>query len=253
MSASNAAARQACFNDTLRAHRAAWDRRPLLRSLYLEWYRRIAGELSAVPGPTVELGSGIGSFKEFLPATLATDVLDSEWADQVVDAEELPYDDGSVANLVLIDVMHHIPSPSRFLAEATRVLADGGRAILLEPYCSPLSTLIYRRFHHERTDLSDDPFGSRPASSSRPFDSNQALATLIFWRQLERFHALFPGLELRTRERLALLAYPLSGGFTKPALLPRRLARPALRLERALTPLAPLLAFRCLVVLERSR
>ena len=37
------------------------------------------------------------------------------------DAEALPYADGEFANLVLIDVFHHIASPPRFL--------DGGRAV----------------------------------------------------------------------------------------------------------------------------
>jgi hypothetical protein len=50
---------------------------------------------------------------------------------------------------------------------------------------------------------------------------------------------------------LAVLAYPLSGGFTKPPLLPRALDRPVVRLERYLGFAAPVAAFRCLVTLER--
>jgi len=45
--------------------------------------------------------------------------------------------------------------------------------------------------------------------------------------------------------------YPLTGGFSRPPLVPRRLAGALEALERLLSPLAPLLAFRCLVVLER--
>ncbi len=247
------AAQELSFQETLVAHRAVWDRRPLLRCIYHEWYRRVAQQLSSVAGPTVELGSGIGSFKDFRPATVATDMHKSPWTDDVVDAQDLPYENGSVANLVMIDVMHHLPSPSRSLAEAARVLRNGGRLVVLEPYCSLVSTFVYKRFHHERTDLSVDPFGSPPLSSSAPFDSNQAVATLIFWHQLARFHRLFPGLEVRFRERLAMFAYPLSGGFTKPALLPQRLARPVLRLEGIAEFMAPVLAFRCLISLERRR
>jgi SAM-dependent methyltransferase len=200
----------------------------------------------------VELGSGVGTFKEFRPATVATDILPSPWADEVVDAQDLPYDDASVGNLVMIDVLHHLPSPSRFFAEATRVLRPGGRVVLLEPYCSPVSTPLYKRFHHERTDLSVDPFGDQPLSSGIPFDSNQALATLVFWRQLDRFHEMYPTLHLRRRVRLAILAYPLSGGFTRRPLVPRALDRAVAWLEPHLAFAAPLLAFRCLVSLERS-
>ncbi len=48
-----------------------------------------------------------------------------------------------------------------------------------------------------------------------------------------------------------MLAYPLSGGFTGRPLVPAGLGLRLRRLEPLLTPLAPLLAFRCLVVLER--
>lgn len=239
------------FTETLRAQREAWDRRPLLRSLYHDWYGRIAAELAPVPGPTVEIGAGIGTFKDFRPTTVATDVARSEWADEVADAENLPYGDASVANLVLVDVLHHIPHPSRFLEEAARVLRPGGRLVMVEPYCSPVSAFLYKRFHHERTDLDVDPLGGAPLSSDAPFDSNQALATLVFWRDLDRFRALHPELLVRRRERFAFIAYPLSGGFTKRPLLANVLARPVAALERALQFVAPVLAFRCLLVVER--
>ena len=238
--------------ETLHAHRYAWERRPLLRLLYHDWYELIQRELSSLPGPSVELGCGIGSFKEFRPSTTATDVMATPWADELVDAEELPYADGSLTNLILIDVLHHLPRPSRFLAEAVRTLQRGGRVVMLEPYCSPVSTIAYRRFHHELTDLSADPFGGPALSSKAPLDSNQALATLIFWRRLDDFRSRYPELQVRRRSRLGMFAYPLSGGFSKRPLLPAALGRHVLRLERLLGFAAPLLAFRCLVTLEHE-
>jgi len=112
--------------DELRPLEAAWRRRPLVRRLYRDWFERVVARLAPVPGPTVELGSGIGAFKEHHPATLATDVEPTPWAERVVDAEELPFEDVSVANIVLIDVFHHLARPRRFLDAAARVLAPAG-------------------------------------------------------------------------------------------------------------------------------
>jgi SAM-dependent methyltransferase len=237
--------------EELQIQRAAWERRPLLRAVYTDWFERIDDELSVVEGPTVELGCGIGAFKEFRDQTISTDVMPTPWTDAVVDAQELPYEDSSVANLVLIDVLHHLPRPHRFLSEAERVLRPNGRLVMVEPYCSPISTVLYKLFHFERTDLEADAFGAESQSKSDPFDSNQALPTLMFWRQPERFRLNHPRLEIVRRERFSLVAWPLSGGFTGRQLVPHRLLGVLRVAEHLLRPLAPLAAFRCLVALEK--
>jgi SAM-dependent methyltransferase len=242
------------FLDTLHVQRAAWDERPLLRSLYGDWFAEIVARLSDVPGPTIELGSGAGGFAEYFPRVVATDIAASPWTDEVVDAERLPYGDGTVANLVMVDVLHHLSRPAAFLAEAERVLAAGGRTVLLEPYCSPASTIAYRRFHHEDLDLTVDPLDDQAHSGDDPFDANGALPTLLFWRHADAVAAHFPGLTITERRRLGWLAYPLSGGFTRKPFVGFRTGRALMRMERVLGRLLdPLLAFRCLVVLERTR
>jgi SAM-dependent methyltransferase len=238
--------------EELELQERSWEQNDLLRSLYQGWYREIAARLSPVPGMTVELGSGIGKLREAAPHAVLTDVSSTPWIDAVVDAQQLPYEDGSVANLVLVDVLHHVPQPTRFFDEAKRVLATGGRVVLLEPYCSPVSYRLYRAFHHETTDLDVDPFADDALSTDDALDSNQAIPTLLFFRHAAEFRRRWPGLELAERRRLALLAYPLSGGWRRRASLPKTALRPVLALESLLRPLAPLLAFRCLVVVERS-
>lgn len=236
------------LREELEVQERAWRARPLVRRLYLGWFAEIAHRL-APGGPTIELGAGIARFKEVVPDAVATDVEETPWSDAVVDAENLPYADASVGNLVLIDVFHHVGDPVRLLDEARRVLRPGGRLVILDPYCSPLSTALYRRFHRERTDLSASPFETVEAD---PMASNQARATLVFFRHVEELRRRWPELELVERRRLAVLLYPLSGGFTKRPSLPRLLWPVAEAVERVLAPLAPLLAFRCLVVLERT-
>jgi SAM-dependent methyltransferase len=238
--------------ETLYEHRAAWNRRPLIREIYASWYARIARELSSVDGATVELGCGIGTLKEFVPGITATDVLESPWADERVDAHELPYPGSSVGNLVMVDVLHHLSEPLKAVEEAQRVLAPGGRLVMLEPFCSPLSRVAYGRLHHEKLDESVDPFSPGPSGvSDDPWDANIALPTVIFWRRLDQFRRRYPDLTVVNRERLAWLLYPLSGGFSRRQFVPYRLRRLVHGLERAV-PLSRLAAFRCLVTLEKS-
>lgn len=238
--------------DDLAAQELAWETRPLLRRLYRSWFALLAARLST-PGPTIELGAGIARFKEIVPEAIATDVEPTPWTEVVVDAQRMPYRDGSVGNVVLFDVFHHLADPAGFLDEARRVLRPGGRVLVIDPYCSPLSTAAYRTFHHERTDVTADPFAVDADIAGRPMASNQARSTLVFFRHADELQQRWPELALVERKRFSFILYPLSGGFSRRPLLPRALWLLGELIEQALRPLAPLLAFRCLVVLERRR
>jgi SAM-dependent methyltransferase len=237
--------------DALRGQEASWNARPLVRSLYVGWFQQICAALSPVDGRSIELGSGIATLPETCPRVEPTDVAPTPWASEVVDAEALPYDDGALANLVLVDVFHHLARPARFFDEAARTLAPGGRIVVLDPYCSAVSTRAFKRFHHERTDLSAAPFDDDASIADEPLASNQARATLAFFRHADELAERWPVFRIVERRRLAVLAYPLSGGFTGRRLVPTVLGRGLARVEGVLGFLAPLLAFRCLVVLER--
>jgi SAM-dependent methyltransferase len=237
--------------DTLLEHERAWNERPLLRRVYEEWFALLASRLSSVEGATIELGSGIGRLREFVPQLVTSDVEATPWADEIVDAEALPFADGDVANIVMLDVFHHLPKPAAFLDEATRALAPAGRVVMLEPYVSRVSGLAYR-LHHERLELDGDGFAE--SDSADPLDANLAQTTLAFFRQRPEYERRWPELPIVEERLLSLLVYPLSGGFTRRPLLPAALYRPLSALEHALEPLvARFAAFRCLVVLERQR
>jgi SAM-dependent methyltransferase len=236
--------------ESLREHERAWNDRPLLRHIYREWFALLASRLSSVPGTTIELGSGIGQLRDAVPDLVTTDVEPTPWADRVVDAEALPFGAGELANIVMLDVYHHLPRPAPFLDEARRTLAPGGRVVMLEPYCSPFSSLAYR-LHREHLDQSVDPFAEDPRLETEPMEGNMALPTLAFFRHEQAFRARWPELALVERRLMTFVLYPLSGGFSAPQVLPAFLRRPVGALERALTPLAWLLAFRALIVVER--
>ena len=235
----------------LHRHREIWQHKPVLRQLYTDWYRDIAAWL--VPGRTVEVGGGTGNLKEYASGVCCTDVVSLPWLDAVTDAQRLPFQSGSLANLVLFDALHHIENVSLFFDEALRTLKGGGRIIIMDPYISWASWPVYRYLHPEPVDLTQDPLRlTTPHADRQPFDSNQAIATILFEKELARFQLCYPGLAVRHVKRLAFFAYPLSGGFERPSMIPTCFVATTLKLERKLGWLARLLAFRLLVVLDRQ-
>lgn len=232
--------------------RAVWEAKPSLRAVYRDYYRRMAAWL-APGGPTVEVGAGSGNLKQSMPGVVATDVVVSPWLDAAADAQALPFAGAGVANLVGVDVLHHVEYPRRFLAEAGRVLRPGGRVVLMEPAVTPVSRVVFLLGHPEPVDMSADPLADgRPDGAKHPMDSNQAVPTLLAGRHRARLQAELPALAVVHAEHLSLLAYPLSGGFRRWNLLPAPLVRPVLAAEARLAPVVGRLAgFRLLLVLER--
>lgn len=234
------------------AYRARWESKPVLRAVYTDYYRRMTA--SCRSGRTLEIGAGSGNLKSFLSDVVSTDLLPAPWLDAVADAQSLPFREGSFANIVMFDVLHHLVAPVRFFREAERLLQPGGRIVMVEPAITPISWIFYRFFHPEIVDMGVDPLLVVEACGADrdPFEGNQAVPTLIFGRFARRFEREFPELRVSRCERLSLFAYPLSGGFRAATFLSERVVAPLLRLEDTLLPwLGPLMAFRLMVVLER--
>jgi len=238
----------------LAAHRRQWEEKAVLRDIYTDLYRRMASRL--VPGRSLEVGGGSGNLKAYAPEVVATDLLEVPWLDAVADAQTLPFAEESFDNIVLFDVLHHLPRPRAFFGEAIRVLRKGGRLVMVEPAMTPVSTLFYRFFHPEPVVMGVDPLADQdmdPAGPARDaFDANQAVPTLLFRRHRAAFQQAFPQLKICETAFLSLFTYPLSGGFRPWSLIPAGATCGLLRLEDRLLPLlGPLMAFRMLVVLER--
>jgi len=240
----------------LERHARIWSERPLTRAIYRDYHELVDAARSRVKGHDVEVGAGHGSFAEFRPSTIACDVVPCPWLDCAADAAGLPFADESLANVIMIDVLHHLSAPRAFFAGASEALAPGGRIIFIEPYVSPVSWLAWRFFHEEGIDTSADPLATEQAASAftayDPWDANIAIPTLLFWRHLKRFRELFPEFQVLRRERFDMLVMPLSGGFERRRWIPRVLVPAARVVERGLAPLAAFLAFRCLIVIEKT-
>jgi SAM-dependent methyltransferase len=229
-----------------------WDRKPVLRTVYQDFYDRLAPECR--PGTTIEIGGGIGNLKRRLGDVVATDVQFAPWLDCVADAQRLPFAAGAAANIVMVDVLHHLEFPAVFFREAARVLHPGGRVLMVEPAITYGSNLFYRLFHHEPVRTAAEALADGTPDPRRdPYDSNQAIPTLLVTRERERFHALFPALRIARVVWFGLAAYPLSGGFKRWSLLTAGMARHLMRFERAVEPLiGRLAAFRVMIVIEKK-
>src|SRR5215510_7314623 len=187
----------------LDGYRSAWQHKPVLQLVYDDFSDRIAA--ACAPGLTIEIGGGIGNLKQRLTDVVATDVQFAPWLDCVADAQRLPFADACAANIVMVDVLHHLEFPLVFFREAARVLRPGGRVLMVEPAITWGSALFYRLFHHEPVRTSADVLGDgKPDPRRDPYDSNQAVPTLLATRERERFHRVFPALRIASVQWFSL-------------------------------------------------
>ncbi|HEX6033759.1 MAG TPA: class I SAM-dependent methyltransferase [Anaerolineales bacterium] len=239
--------------DSIEKNSEYWNRKPLLQTLYGDFYRLVAKNLSHLPeSKVVELGSGLGNIHEVIPNCLRTDLFPNPWIDQIENAYTLSFADESVSDLILTDVFHHLKYPGTALKEFLRVLRQGGRVIMLEPCMSALGLLVYGVLHDEPIAVTkeirwDAPEGWSPEQID--YYAAQGNASRVFLGKQFR-HKLRDWQTIKT-QRLSAIAYAASGGFSKPQLYPTS-ALPLLRKLENVLDLFPLLfATRLLVTLEK--
>ena len=137
-------------------------KKPFLQRVYREWYTAVAGALPVQRGPVLELGCGAGFLKDFIPRLITTEVLFSPGIHAVLDGQALPFSRDVLGSIVMTDVFHHLPGPRRFFEEAARCVHRGGRIIMLEPWVTPWSRLVYARLHHEPFQPETEAWGFPP-------------------------------------------------------------------------------------------
>ena len=241
-------------NVEIHRNREAWLHKPVLQGVYSEFYRQIARRLTTdKTGQRVELGSGMGNIKRFVPDCLTTDLFPNPWLDQQENAYALSFADQSVSDLILFDVWHHLEFPAAALREFQRVLEPGGRVILFEPAASLLGCLIYGLCHHEPLGLTRRIRWETPEdfSPEEPgYYAAQGNATRMFVWGKSKAH--LEGWAVREVTRLSGLAYFASGGFSGAQCYPDRWLPHLLNLDQWLAALPGLFSARLIVVLEKT-
>jgi len=241
-------------NIEIHQNRASWDKKPGLRAVYGRFYREIAARIRRDGGGSiVELGSGLGNIKSVLPDCIATDIFPNPWIERVEDAYQLSFESGSVSNLILFDVWHHLQFPGSALKEFRRVLAPSGRVIIFDPAMGLIGRFVLGCFHHEPLGLNQPITWEAPSgSSSKDFRyfAAQGNASRIFTKP--EFKTRLADWRIAELTYFSGLSYVATGGFRGPNLVPGVVLEWLASVDSVLSRF-PWIASRMLVVLEHRK
>jgi SAM-dependent methyltransferase len=243
-------------NALLDIHITILREKPLLRSAFETFYLdmiKLCDRLLTTSGKEIELGSGAGFFKSLRPELVTSDIRKGPHIDIALDAQNMSLPDNSVRCIYAINVFHHLPDPELFFSELRRVLRPGGGCILIEPHGGFSSALLHRHLHTDERFLPDAQNWQTTDIGGPLSGANQALAYIVFKRDIERFKSMYGDhLEIAYQGYiLNALRYLLSGGLNFHQLLPS-VFEPILRaLENVSKPLARYWSLHQIIVIRK--
>jgi SAM-dependent methyltransferase len=185
-----------------------------------------------------------------LPQLITGDILPSGFIDVCFDARHMPFKPNSLKGIVMLNVFHHIPSAGVFLSDVQRCLKRGGVVIMIEPWITVWSNLIYKLFHYEATDTLQrgwDFESSGPLSGA-----NQALPWIVFKRDRILFERTFSNLRIDAIRPHTPLRYLASGGLSHKATAPMSWYAPLVRMENQAQPLRGVFSMFATIILKRT-
>lgn len=220
--------------DTFNIHRKIINKKTILKNIYIDFYNEFKAASKDIPnGLLVEIGSGSGFLKDIIPEIITTDVSQGPGIDLVIASSKLPFKDNSVSAFFLKDVLHHIKDPVSFFHETKRCLIPQGKMIMIEPFASYLSSIIFR-LHHE----SFEPLSSwEIKKEGRLSSANLALSWIIFFRDRTLFESQFPELKIKRLVPHTPIRYIISGGLSMKQFLPSSSYSIIKFIEKILAPL----------------
>ena len=119
------------------------------------WRRWLEPPLPLIQNPDEPVSFPLGRWNLYIggagrsvPDFVNLDLLAVPGVDLVADAECLPFSDGVFTRVECDAVLEHVRNPERVMREIVRVLAPGGFAHLVTPFCHPFHEYPrdYRRF-----------------------------------------------------------------------------------------------------------
>lgn len=236
--------------ETSKEHKRIIQSKKYLKNIYCEIYDDFKKVKELSPGGRIlELGSGGGFLKEVLPQTITSDVVKFDGIDEVISAEELPFNNNSLAVIFMVNVFHHIKDVSNFLSEAERCLIPGGKVFMIEPANTLLSSFIYSNFHSEPFDRKSN---WKIESEGRLSSSNQALPWIVFKRDKKIFNEKYKSLKINMFSPYMPLRYIISGGLSMKQLLPDSSYGVISGLEKMISPLNGLLGLFYKIEVEKA-
>jgi SAM-dependent methyltransferase len=211
-----------------------------------------------VPGTSLELGSGIGTIKEFIPGIVTSDLVKTDFVDMACSAYDIgsPDQSGKWANIIAMDMLHHLCRPMDFFRSASAVLEPGGRIVLAEPAATFFGRIFYTLFHQEPIKPSHikPPFEMQPDNEQGEF-ANMGMGVSLFRHNRDSCAAALDEMGLETGDLVFrdLLAYPLTGGYSGKQLAPSRVLGAILAMEKFIPQfLFRHLGLRMIIVLEKA-
>jgi SAM-dependent methyltransferase len=240
-------------NVEIQKNLVSWNNKNSLQKVYGKFYELIKQQINLdVKGKIVELGSGVGNLKSKIPEAICTDLFNNPWIDQIENAYNLSFDNEEVSNIILFDVFHHLQYPGEAFNEFYRVLNPKGRVVIFEPDISFLGFIVYGLLHHEpiklfskitwKAPLTIDPsilnYYAAQGNASRVFRSKKYLQHFKQWKIVDK-------------KRVASISYIMTGGYSKPQMLPEKCFPVLNRLDKYLSFLPNLFSTRFLIVLEK--
>jgi SAM-dependent methyltransferase len=221
-----------------------------LYRIYFEWYQSIVHELPQGIEPVLELGSGAGFLEMFIPRLITSEVFRCSGIRVVLDARALPLGECSLRAIVMTDVLHHIPDVHSFFIEAARCVKPNGAIIMVEPWHTRWSRLIYEKLHHEPF-LPEQQEWELP--SGGPLSgANGALPWILFSRDRAKFELKYPEWHIKKTRVWMPLRYLVSGGVSMRDLMPEWTFELWKQIEQRIHPVANWGMF-AFIVLERSK